>query len=107
MQFSGARNALKAALSINWSVDDLSCVSRGPTSLVEPSAVLLHFRALRRGSVALASRGFITLVRRAPSELDTVVRVVRHLEIGHPVEDVFECERPFGTVAARVREFTG
>mgnify|MGYP003341348413 CR=1 FL=1 len=28
-------------------------------------------------------------------------------EIGHPVEHVFECERPFGTVAARVREFPG
>src|SRR6185437_2215971 len=83
---------------------NLPCVAWWSTTLVEPRPVLLHFCALGRRSVPLARRGLIAPVGRAPSELDAVIRIVGQLEIGRPVEHVFERERPCGTVAASVRK---
>src|SRR5215831_13636088 len=53
---------------------------RCPAPLVEPGAVFTHLLALRCRRVALAGRGLVALGRRAPTQLDAVVGVVRHLE---------------------------
>src|SRR5215510_10328813 len=77
---------------------------RWPAPLVEPGAVFTHLLALRRRRVALAGRGLVALGRRAPAQLDAVVRVVRHLESHRTVDYVTQGERPRGAVTARIRE---
>src|SRR6266699_3164049 len=54
---------------------------RWPAPLVEPGAVFAHLLALRCRRVALAVRSLVALGRRAPTQLDAVVGVVRHLEV--------------------------
>ena len=56
--------------------------------LVEPGAVFTHVLALRRRRVALAGRGLVALARRAPTQLDAVVGVVRHLESHRTIDHV-------------------
>src|SRR5258708_20927010 len=77
---------------------------RWPAPLVEPGAVFTHLLALRRRRVALAGRGLVALGRRAPTQFDAVVGVVRHLESYRTVDHVAQCERPRGAVTARIRE---
>src|SRR6266478_5395782 len=50
---------------------------RWPAPLVEPGAGFTHLLALRRRRVALSGRGLVALGRRAPTQLDAVVGVVR------------------------------
>src|SRR4051812_37229116 len=56
--------------------------------LVEPGAVFAHLLALGCWRVALAGRGLVALGRRAPTQLDAVVGVVRHLEVDRTVDHV-------------------
>src|SRR5499433_3426276 len=77
---------------------------RWPAPLVEPGAVFAHLLALRRRRVALAGRGLVALGRRAPTQLDAVVGVVRHLEVDRTVDHVAQCERPRRAVTARIGE---
>src|SRR6516164_11840571 len=76
--------------------------ARRPAPLAEPGAVIRHLRALRRRRVPLARRRLGAVVVCAPAQLDTVVQVVRHLEIRGAVEHILERERPGGAVAARI-----
>src|SRR5262245_37637035 len=76
--------------------------ARRPAPLVKPRAVLGHLRALRLRRTPLARRRFLAAARRAPPQLDAVVHVVRHLEIRRAVDHVFERERPWRAVAARI-----
>src|SRR5260370_40421468 len=77
---------------------------RWPAPLVEPGAVFAHLLALRCRRVALAGRGLVALGRRAPTQFEAVVGVVRHLESDRTVDHVAQRERPRGAVAARIRE---
>ncbi len=61
---------------------------RWAAPLVEPDAVFAHLLALRCRRVALAGRGLVALGRRAPTQLDAVVGVVRHLEVYRTVNHV-------------------
>src|SRR6266545_7733893 len=78
--------------------------ARRPAPLVEPGAVLRHLRALRPWRTPLAGRRLFALGWRAPSQLDAVVQIVRHLEIHPAVDHVFDRERPRGAIGARIRE---
>src|SRR6516225_8658473 len=77
---------------------------RWPAPLMEPGAVFAHLLALRRRRVALAGRSLVALGRRAPTQLDAVVGVVRHLEVDRTVDHVAQRERPRGAITARIRE---
>src|SRR5690348_16994470 len=88
----------------NWLSGTHRSRPRWPAPLVEPGAVFAHLLALRCRRVALAGRGLVALGRRAPTQLDAVVGVVRHLEIDRTVDHVAQRERPRGAVAARIRE---
>src|SRR6266568_203729 len=88
----------------NWLSGTHRSRPRWPAPLVEPGAVFAHLLALRCRRVALAGRSLIALRRRAPTQLDAVVGVVRHLEIDRTVDHVAQRERPRGAVAARIRE---
>src|SRR6266702_8363528 len=88
----------------NWLSGTHRSRPRWPAPLVEPRAVFAHLLALRCRRVALAGRGLVALGRRAPTQLDAVVGVVRHLEIDRTVDHVAQRERPRGAVAARIRE---
>src|SRR5947209_8283934 len=65
----------------NWLSGTRRSRPRWPAPLVEPGAVFAHLLALRCRRVALAGRGLVALGRRAPTQLDAVVGVVRHLEV--------------------------
>src|SRR3954470_7072883 len=77
---------------------------RWPAPFVEPGAVFAHLLALRCRRVTLAGRGLVALGRRAPTQLDAVVGIVRHLEVYRTIDHVAQRERPNGAVAARIRQ---
>src|SRR5262245_25361327 len=68
--------------------------ARRPTALVEPRAVLGHFRALPRRRTSLARRRLFALLGGAPSQLNAVVEVVCHLEFFRAVGDILQRQRP-------------
>src|SRR4051812_9226305 len=88
----------------NWLSGTRRSRPRWPAPLVEPGAVFAHLLALRCRRVTLAGRGLVALGRRAPTQLDAVVGVVRHLEVYRTVDHVAQRKRPRGAVAARIRE---
>src|SRR6516165_2375222 len=88
----------------NWLNGTHRSRPRWPAPLVEPGAVFAHLLALRCRRVALAGRSLVALGRRAPTQLDAVVGVVRHLEIDRTVDHVAQRERPRGAITARIRE---
>jgi len=57
---------------------------------VEPGAVFAHLLALRCRRVAFAGRSLVALRRRAPTQLDAVVGVVRHVEIDRTVDQAID-----------------
>src|SRR5262245_34945424 len=76
--------------------------ARGTATLAEPGAVLRHAAALGLGRAALAGRGLIAPLGRAPPELGAVVDVVGHLERAGAVDHVLQGQCPFGIVAAQI-----
>src|SRR5580693_6427899 len=75
-----------------------------PVPLAEPGAVVRHLGALCRRRVALAGRRLVALVGGAPAQLDAVVEVIAHFEIGGAVDHVLQRKRPRRAVAARIGE---
>jgi hypothetical protein len=57
---------------------------------VEPGAVFRHLGALLGRRMALAGRGLVAVLRRAPTQLDAIVHVVRHLEIHDAVDHILQ-----------------
>src|ERR1700727_2723788 len=73
-----------------------------PVPVAGPAAVSRHLRALRLWRMTLACRCLFAVFGRAPSKLCAVVRIVGHLEIGGPIDDVLDREGPGRAVAARI-----
>src|SRR6185295_1463919 len=90
------------AIPIPESRTAAALAARRPAPLMEPGAVLRHLGALCPRRAALAGRGLLALLRRAPAQLDAVVQVVGHFEPGHAVDHVLDGKRPRRSVAARV-----
>src|ERR1700733_11619107 len=80
---------------------------RRPVPLAEPDAVIRrHLRALPLRCTTLAGRGFLAVFGRPPAQLRAIVRIVGHLELPGPIENVLQRQRPRRTIAARIGYFT-
>src|SRR3984893_17817120 len=78
--------------------------AKRPSASVAPGTKCGTLSSLRAAPPAHTARGLFAVRRRAPSQLDAVVRVVCHFERRCAVDDVFERACPRGAVAARIRK---